>query len=309
MQRKVAFLLCAVSLGCSPKQYVMRQAADALTGTSDSTLFTGDDDPELVRDSLPVALKGMEALVQSQPDHVGLHASLASGFTTYGYAFVQQEADMAEAKSLATAQQGWDRAKKLFRRAHRYAMAGLELKHPGFGKAFKADAAKAVQQLNGSDVELAYWAGSSLAAEIVLSKDKPDLLAELPAVGALMHRCLALDEDWGGGAVHSFMVSYESRSPSMGGSAERARKHFERTLELTGGKKAGPYLSWAEQQCVALQDMACFNTMLDKALAIKVDDHPQFRLENVIYQRRALWLRARASDLIDVPDVSEEASP
>lgn len=110
MQRWMVSLAVAGSvlgLGCSPKQYVIRQAADALTGTSDSTLFTGDDDPELVRDSLPVALKGMEALVQSQPDHVGLHASLASGFTTYGYAFVQQEADMAESKSLATAQAGW----------------------------------------------------------------------------------------------------------------------------------------------------------------------------------------------------------
>lgn len=157
------------------------------------------------------------------------------------------------------------------------------------------------------DVELAYWAGSSLAAEIVLSKDKPDLLAELPAVGALMNRCLELDEDWSLGAVHSFMVSYESRSPAMGGSPERARKHFERTLQLQGGRKAGTYLSWAEQQCVALQDMACFNDMLDKALAIKVDDHPQFRLENVIYQRRALWLRARAKDLIDVPETEEGA--
>lgn len=296
-----------VAAACSPKKYMVRQAADAVAGTSDSTLFTGDDDPELIRDSLPFTLKAMEGLLQQQPDHVGLHATLASGFTTYAYGFVQQEADMAEPRSLAEAQKGWARARKMYRRAHNYALGGLELLHPGFRRAFQADATKAAALLGPADVELAYQAGLSLAAEIVISKDQPELIAQLPSVGALMERCLALDEDWGGGAVHSFMISYESRSPSMGGSAERARKHFERTLQLTGGRKAAPYLSWAEQQCVALQDMKCFTEMLDKALEVDPDAEPRFRLENIIYQRRAAWLRTRATDLIDVPENTEES--
>jgi hypothetical protein len=188
-------------------------------------------------------------------------------------------------------------------------MAGLELLHPGFQAAFKKDPQAAAKQLTKADAEFIYYAAVSLAAEIVVSKDKPDVVAELPQVGHLMERLVALDEDWGRGAVHSFMVSYEGRSPAMGGSPERAKKHFERAQVLTEGHKASLFVSWAEQTCVAAQDMACFNTWLDKALAIDVDAFPSSRLENMIFQRRAQWLKSRATDLIDTPDSTTEATP
>jgi predicted anti-sigma-YlaC factor YlaD len=307
MNRRHAWVLSVVvaASACSPKKFVVKQAADALSSSSDSTLFTGDDDPELVRDSLPTMLKAMEALAEQQPEHSGLRATLASSFMTYAYAFVQQEADMAEARSLAEAQAGWMRCRRLYRRAHGYAMQGLEIRHGGFTNLFKRNPEAAVLMLGREDAELVYYAGASLAAEIVVSKDKPDVVAELPQVGHLMNRLLALDEDWNGGAVHSFMVSYEGRSPAMGGSPERARQHFDRAVALAQGRKASLFVSWAEQTCVAQQDMACFNTWLDKALAIDVDAHRPTRLENMIFQKRARWLKARATDLIDVPDATE----
>jgi predicted anti-sigma-YlaC factor YlaD len=154
-------------------------------------------------------------------------------------------------------------------------------------------------------VESAYWCGVSLAAEVSLSKDRPEVVAQLPGVGAIMAKVLALNESFGTGSVHSFMVNYEARGESMGGSMERARKHFDRAVELTGGNKAGVYVTWAEAYCVPRQDMACFNEMLDKALAVDVNRVPGFRLENTLSQRRATWLRGRATDLIDVPTTEE----
>jgi hypothetical protein len=61
-------------------------------------------------------------------------------------------------------------------------MAGLELKHPGFGKAFKADPTKAVKMLAKDDVELAYWAGSSLAV-LSLSFTRNSKESNSPATG------------------------------------------------------------------------------------------------------------------------------
>lgn len=308
MVPKRALLVCVLlASACSPKRIIVKQAADALSGTSDSTVWTGDDDPELIRDSLPFALKTMESLLDSQPDHVGLHLSLCSGFTTYGYGFVQPEADMIEEKSYADAQKGWERAKKLYRRARGYCVRGMELKHPGFTAALKTNPENAAAMANQDDVGFLYWLGASLAAEIVLSKDKPDMIAELPAVGAMMNRALVLDEDFEHGSVHEFMVSYESRSESMGGSPQRAKQHFDRALELNGGNKAGIYLSWAENFCVAKQDRKCFDEMIEKALAVDVNKVPANRLSNTISQRRALWLKSRASDLIDTGDTTEEA--
>lgn len=295
--------------GCSPKKTAIRYAADALSQSGSSTVWSGDDDPQLVGDAMPFALKTMESLLASQPDHVGLHTSLASGFTQYAYAFVHQQADFAEDESLAKAQAGWERARKLYDRARLYALRGLDLQHPGFSQAFRKDARAAVKQLEVEDMELAYWAGAALGAEITLSKDQPDLIAELPAVGLLMEHLLALDEDFSDGAVHEFMISYEAARPaSMGGSVEKARKHFDRVLELTGGHKASPFVSWAETVAVAQQDRKLFDEMLRRALAVDVNAVPRYRLANVIAQRRAAWLLRRADELILVSEEPMEKS-
>ena len=41
-----------------------------------------------------------------------------------------------------------------------------------------------------------------------------------------------------------------------------------------------------------------FESLLNKALAIDVDAHPEIRLSNTVMQRRAKWLLARKDDLI-----------
>jgi TRAP transporter T-component len=46
--------------------------------------------------------------------------------------------------------------------------------------------------------------------------------------------------------------------------------------------------------------------MLQKALAIDVDAHPELRLSNTIMQRRAKWLLARKDDFI-LPEAPPEA--
>ena len=61
---------------------------------------------------------------------------------------------------------------------------------------------------------------------------------------------------------------------------------------------AAPYVACAEQVCVAQQKRKEFEELLNKALAIDVDQKPDARLENLIMQRRAKWLLGRADDLI-----------
>jgi len=40
-----------------------------------------------------------------------------------------------------------------------------------------------------------------------------------------------------------------------------------------------------------------FQELLNRALAINVDEVPAWRLENLVMQRRARWLLSRADDL------------
>src|SRR6185436_3312217 len=91
----LAILLCAAfTSGCSIKKIAINKLGDALAGGG--TTFSADDDPELVKAAVPFSLKLMESLLAENPNHKGLLLATASGFTQYGYAFVQQEADELE---------------------------------------------------------------------------------------------------------------------------------------------------------------------------------------------------------------------
>ena len=117
--------------------------------------------------------------------------------------------------------------------------------------------------------------------------------------GGSLDRALALDESFGDGAVHQLLIRYELvRQGAPGDPVERARKHYQRSLELARGSLAGPFVTWAENVSVQKQDAAEFKKLLAQALAVNVDAKPEARLENLIMQRRAKWLLSRADDLI-----------
>ena len=118
-------------------------------------------------------------------------------------------------------------------------------------------------------------------------------------VEAMIDRALELDESYEKGAIHSFLIKYEmNRQGVKGDATERSRKHFKRAVQLSNGVDAGPYVSLAEAVCIPKQDAKEFESLLNKALAIDVDAHPEIRLSNSVMQRRARWLLARKDDLI-----------
>ena len=290
-------LLLAVFIpGCSVKRMAVNKLGDALAGGG--TTFSSDDDPELIKSAVPFSLKLMESLLAESPKHKGLLFATSSGFTQYGYAFVQQDADEIEAKDYAAAEAMRARAKRLYLRARSYGLRGLEAAHPGFTNALAVDPHKAVAQMKKSDVPQLYWTAAAWGAAISLGKDDPALVGEIPQMEALIDRAAELHESWGDGAIHGFLINYEmSRQGAQGEPAERAKKHFERALELTHGQQAGPLVTYAEAVCVEKQDAAQFEELLNKALAINPDLHPETRLVNLVMQRRARWLLSKKEDL------------
>src|SRR6185503_1283457 len=246
VQRLLGFMLAVgVGAGCSIKRFAVSKVGDALAGGG--TTVSSDDDPELIKAAVPFSLKLMESLLAQSPRHKGLLLSLSSGFCQYAYAFVQQEADELEDTDLTTASQKQARARRLYLRARDYGLRGLELAQPGLRTALRGNPKMAVQKTQKRDVPLLYWTAASWAAAISLSKDNPDLISDLPLVEALIDRALELDESFGDGAIHSFLITYEmSRQGAKGEPADRARKHFERAMELSRGLQAGPLVSLAE---------------------------------------------------------------
>lgn len=294
--RLSALLLLAAVLGaCSPKAYVVSRAADALSSSGDA--FAREDDPELVRGAAPFPLKAMEALLAEQPENRNLLLALSRGFAQYAVAFVRQDAE--EEEDPARRRAGMERAGRLLLRAKEYGVRGLSADRPGFAGLLESDPVAAAAQAGEGDVPLLFWTAASWSLAVTSTPDSPDLLADLPRCEALMRRALALDERFDGGAIHEYFVAFEGGRPeAMGGSPERARRHFERVMEISGGRKVSPLVTYAETVSVRAQNRKEFLDLLDRALSFDARGKaPEYRMANLVAQRRARWLKGRVDDL------------
>jgi predicted anti-sigma-YlaC factor YlaD len=292
----ILLLGVTVMSGCSLQRFAINRLGDAMA--QGSSVYASDDDPDLVGAALPFGLKTIESLLAQSPHHQGLLLAASSGFTQYAYAFVQTEADLVEDTDFARATALRERAGRLYRRALGYGMRGLEKVQPGLLQALRADPRTALARFRKADAAQLYWTAAAWGSAIALDKTDTELGADLPQVEALMRRALELNEGFALGAIHDFYIVYEGGRPAAaGGSVERARASLARALELAGGYRAAPLVSFAETVGVGLQDRAEFERLLKQALAIDVSVLPEQRLANLVAQRRARWLLARMDRL------------
>ena len=282
--------------GCSIKRMAINSLGNALASGSSSS-FARDDDPELIRDAVPFALKTMESLLDEAPRHQGLLTAAASGFTQYGYAFIQQEADFVEARDLAEATRMRERAKKLYLRGAEYGLRGLDVDFPGFRDQLSTAPDAALAKVGRKHVPLLYWTAAAWAAALAIDVNDADLSVRQTAIEKMMRRALELDESWGQGSLHDFFISWEGAHASTGGSMAEARKHFARARQLAAGTRVAPFVSLAESASINENNRKEFESLLREALAVDISKAPDQKLANVIGQRRARWLLSRIDDL------------
>jgi hypothetical protein len=182
-------------------------------------------------------------------------------------------------------------------RALDYGLRGLEVDFGGFRAQLRKDPNAAVGKLSKTHVPLMYWTANAWGAAISISKDDAELTADQNHTEALMRRALALDETWEHGSLHDFFIAYEGGRASVGGSIARAREHFERARQLSQGTRISPLVSYAETVSVSTQNRKEFQSLLEEALAFDSNKAPTTRMENLVAQRRAKWLLARAAEL------------
>jgi predicted anti-sigma-YlaC factor YlaD len=281
--------------GCSIRKTAINKFADALAGSG--TSYASDDDPELVGQAVPFGLKTMEGLLEETPRHKGLLLACASGFVQYAYGWVQMEADFVEQSDLARATELRERARKLYLRARGYGLRGLEVDAPGFEAALRRDAKAALAPMTAKQVPLLYWSAVAWAGALSLKVNDAELSADQPLVRALAERALELEPCYALGSIHEFFVSWEAAHASIGGSLDRAREHYEADLACAGGRRAFPYVVYAESVSVAKQDKAGFEALMRKALAVDVSRKDDQRLANLLAQKRARFELGRMDEL------------
>lgn len=282
--------------GCSVRKFAINKLGDSLANSG--TTFASDNDPEFVGQAIPFSLKLIEGLLAESPTHRGLLFAAASGFTQYSYAYVQQSAEQVETEDVTKSRVLAERARNLYLRARDYGLRGLETKHRGFSVSLLESPRAAARTAKAGDVPLLYWTAVAWGAAIALAKDRPDLVAQQPQVEALIDRAYELNPDYEHGVIDQFLISYESaRQGAKGHFAARCREHFDRAVALSNGQLASPYVAYAETVSVQMQNRAEFEMLLKQALAVDPDSRAEWRLSNLVMQRRARWLLSREGEL------------
>ncbi len=290
-------MVLALTGGCSIRGFAVDTIGDMLA--SDKSVFTEDDDIELIGGALPFSLKLTESLLAESPKNRNLLLTAARGYVLYAYAYVHFPAEQAADEDLARAKVLRARAGRLYLRALGFALRGLETGTPGFGEALERQPDAAVAEVDGEaaqNVDFLYWSASALGLAISVSKNDTAMLARLPEVEALLRRALALDEDFDEGALHEFALVWAAAAPGRRDEAAIER-HYQRALALSGGRRASLFVAYAMATAVPAQDRARFDGLMDRALAIDPDADPDRRLLTVVAQRRAAWLLSRADEL------------
>ncbi len=305
-------LVASLFASCSLNQIAVNVLADTLAGEpgDGATVFTSDDDPELIGEALPFALKLYESILAQTPDHERLLLAAGSGFVSYANAFVATPAGMLPFDEWDRREAMQKRAKRLYLRGREYLLRGLEVRHPGFRQALFAEARAALipylDRMEPADVPYLYWTGAGWVAAFSLDVFDLELALTVPRVEPLMLRALDLDETFSDGAIHDFFVHYYAGLPeAMGGNPAKVDYHHARALEIAGGRLAGPFVSYAEAVAIPRQDVALFVDLLERALAVDPDDYPPARLVNILAQRKARWYLGSIDDFF-LPDWPED---
>ena len=282
---------------CSLSEIIM---GNILGSASDgiSTIYLSENDPELVRESLPTNMKLIELLIHQSPNNPELLTAACQAFTVYAYSFVLRDAEIAMDEDFSSARKLYSRSGNLLKRAKDYGMKALEASYPGFIKSYNSEPKIALSKTNEKNVSTLYWTAAAWGLFISVSKDNPAAIIELPNIGYLLERALELDEDYDNGSIHDLMFTYTLNRPDGGSSSlEVAKEHFDRAMDLSGGSRASLYVSYAESISIPNQNKEEFFNLLDQALAVDVNEIPNQRLANILAQERANWLKSRVDEL------------
>ena len=249
----------------------------ALAAQTLASAVLNQDDPVVVAEGLPAYMLMVDGFIQQSPENKGLLAAGAQLFALYGSRF---ESDL-------------DHAVVLTAKGRRYGERAMCVEHPpacswkGLGyDLFVGELA----EVDAGQKEALYSYAVSWLSHLDTASDDWSAVAELPWVQAAMERLLELDEAYQQGGIHVYLgILNALRPPALGGRPEVAKAHFERALELSGGKDLSAKVEYARRYARMVFNQQLHDKLLAEVLEAPVSV-PGLTLFNVLAQREAAEL-------------------
>jgi tetratricopeptide (TPR) repeat protein len=276
------------SAGCI-KQMILEGQIEATRKASAAVDTLSDY--EVARGVAFAGLGQFEGMHYLAPENDNALFMLLKGWAGATFGFIEDEMEQAEDA------EGTDselylyhqaRAKAGYDRAIHYGIELLEKKSPGFEAARKNDETmkKWLSAFNDpeQDVPALFWTGYAWMSKTNVAKEDPALVADLFIGVAMMERAVALDEKFYYGSGHIALGAYHARSAMA--ELDEAKKHFERALQINGGKALITKLNYAIKYHCMKGDRQGYERLLNEILEAG-DVLPEQRLQNTIAKRRA----------------------
>ncbi len=248
-----------------------------------SSAILNQNDPETVRAGAPAYLMLLDGLIEASPNDPQLLIAGARLYDAYAAVFVEDP----------------ERARRLAEHARKYARRALCLRRQevcSLERGPYLDFEPGLSLLGPGDVPALYTYATTCAGWVRIDGEGCDGLAELPKVEAMLERVVELDEEFERGRAHAYLGAIRSRlPPSLGGRPERGREHFERALELAGGRDLIVKVEYARRYARLVFDRSLHDRLLREVLEADLVE-PGLTLSNVLAQGQARELLNASED-------------
>jgi hypothetical protein len=269
-----AALLCGCSLN--------RTAARVTGGVMQNGMpaYLEDGDVQTGRETLLPAVKLAEAMLKNDPGNAAILQTLAQGNCGYAFMFVEDE-DQQRASSLYM--RGVEFSKQL--------LAGRGL--------LDLDGNADVSKVRGrDDVPAVFWNAFCRAGYVQLNLDKPDAIADINKIDALLDAVIKTDPGYYYNGAHTLKGAlYALRPPMMGGNPKLARSEFELAVSGDGANFLPNKLMYAKAYAVHAQEPELFDKLLGEIDSASEDALPAQRLANNVAKLKAKKLMEKKNDL------------
>jgi hypothetical protein len=291
MRIRVALVALAgavsAAAGCNMTKFTADQTSNVIKVAAPS--LNMESDVQLARDAAPGQLKTVEGFWLASPDNPTYTRILAQGYCEYAFGFLQDDietAEMNQQDDIAAPIRA--RATGLYLRCMNY---GLRLLGKDWDKAINGDLAAFEKKVNGAGrgkVPGMFFTALGLASAINLNRDDIEMVAYLPKAKLLFERVAKLDEKYYNAGAHMALgMLNTAQGDAIGGNTLEGKKHFDRAIELTGGKFLMVKVLYAYNYGVVTGNQKFFHDTLVEVLNTSPAIFPEQRLANELAHLRA----------------------
>ncbi len=277
----VGTLLWVILVGCGCSAVVSSTTSKLADSLAEA--LVNQNDPETVRQGAPAYLVLIDGLIADDPNNPDVLLAGAQLYSSYAGAFVDDP----------------DRAKRLARKGRDYGLAGLcaeRRRTCGIQTAPYERFETAVYQLGKDSVPALFTAASAWATWIQVNKDDWVAIADKARVDAMIRRVVELDEGYLRGSPQVFLGVLATLIPeAAGGQPEQGRQHFERAIELSGGRDLMAKVLLARQYARLVFDRELHDRMCREVLEADPVE-PGLTLSNTLAQDEARRLLEDSED-------------